>query len=59
MRVHVKVGEVYGKKVVYPACFNGVIFAKLAKSKTLTKETLDCIKNLGYAIVVVAPELPF
>lgn len=50
MKITVQVKTVYGKNMVYPICDNGILFAKLANSKTLTPESIKLIKQLGYAI---------
>jgi hypothetical protein len=42
----------YGNKLVYPACENSKVFARIAKSTTLTEYTIDEIKKLGYHFVV-------
>jgi hypothetical protein len=41
----------YGNDVIYPACDNAMTFAKLAGTKTLTKQALELIEQLGYTIV--------
>lgn len=59
LTVYVEVAALYGKKVVYPIGHNAKTFAAIAKGKTLTEETVDGIKALGYKIKVIPPKLPF
>lgn len=54
--VHVRVMDVYGKRVVYPVCDKAKVFASIADTKTLTETTLRCIQTLGYTIHVVPQE---
>jgi hypothetical protein len=54
--VHVRVMDVYGKRVVYPVCDKAKVFASIADTKTLTETTLRCIQKLGYTIHVVPQE---
>jgi hypothetical protein len=52
MQIQVEVKNVYGTQVVYPICPAAVWFARIAGTKTLTLDTLNCIKALGYAVEV-------
>lgn len=54
--VHVRVMDVYGKRVVYPVCEKAKVFASIADTKTLTETTLRCIRKLGYEIHPVPQE---
>ena len=58
--VHVRVTDVYGKRVVYPMCERAKVFASIAGTKTLTEVTLKLIKKLGYGISVtyISPDVP-
>lgn len=49
----------YGNRVFYPVCDNAKAFATIAKSKTLTRDTLQAVKALGYDIQVALPEMEF
>ena len=51
--------DVYGNRVFYPVCDNAKAFATIAKSKTLTRDTLQKIKALGYEIQVTLPDMEF
>ena len=55
MRIIVEVKNVYGNQVVYPICSAAVWFARIAGTKTLTLDTLNCIKALGYTVEVKQP----
>ena len=54
--VHVRVTDVYGKRVVYPVCERAKVFASIAGTKTLTEVTLRCIQKLGYTLHAVPQE---
>jgi hypothetical protein len=56
--VVVTVKDVYGNSAVYPASDAAHEFARIAKSKTLTLNTIQSIRTLGFAIEVLAGELP-
>ncbi len=49
--VTVTVRRVYGMPVIYPADANALSFAAIAGTKTLTRQTVRHIKNLGFEIV--------
>jgi hypothetical protein len=53
LSIKVRVKNVYGNKHVYPACWESKIFAQMANNVILTKNTLDCIRRLGYTIEVI------
>ena len=42
--------EQYGRSVYYPVCDKAKMFANIAGTKTITKETVRHIKVLGYKI---------
>ena len=50
--IEVQIKNVYGNEVVYPLCFVGKSFALIAKTKTLTDETIQIMKELGYQFTV-------
>ena len=54
--VHVRVMDVYGKRVVYPVCEKAKVFASIADTKSLTEANLRRIQKLGYTIHVVPQE---
>ena len=55
--ITVRITSVYGAKTVYPVCETAKIFATIAGTKTLKPETINCIKALGYEVVVQQEEL--
>jgi tRNA1(Val) A37 N6-methylase TrmN6 len=55
--IFVKTKNVYGKELVYPVCKDAVLFASLAKTKTLSDNDLGRILDLGYQILE-APKSP-
>jgi hypothetical protein len=57
MEIIVRVTSNYGAKAVYPVCETAQIFAAIAGTKTLKPETLNCIKALGYKVIVQAEEV--
>lgn len=52
----IEVKSQYGNNVIYPACNNAETFAKLAGTKTLTKNTLELVEQLGYKIDTYTPD---
>ena len=50
--ITVEIREVYGADVVYPVSRGAFVFAQLAGTKTLTRRTVELIKQLGYTIDV-------
>jgi|TARA_R110001606_G_scaffold81703_1_gene187997 hypothetical protein len=40
----------YGREVIYPACTESRLFAKIADTTTLTKQTIALIQELGYTV---------
>jgi len=53
----VQIKNVYGEDRVYPICKNAQLFAKLARTKTLTRETLMTIHQLGFKVAIKPLEL--
>jgi hypothetical protein len=50
MTIQVQVKNVYGNEMIYPICEQAKLFAKLANTKTLTRQSIELIKALGYAV---------
>ena len=48
--IKVRIANNYGKKTIYPVSDNAFIFAAIAGTKTLTKETIAYIRSLGYTV---------
>jgi ATP phosphoribosyltransferase len=57
MIISVEIKNVYGAEKIYPACNTSKLFADIAGTKTLTRNVLQKIKNLGYSIDVVLAEV--
>lgn len=58
MKITVRIDRNYGIQTVYPACPAAELFARIAGTKTLTRNAMRDIAALGYAIEVTAPEVP-
>lgn len=57
MEITVSVKNNFGTEQVYPVCERAQTFARIACTKTLTRDTLALVKKLGYSIKVEQPEL--
>ncbi len=57
MQITVSIKHVYGNELIYPVSDNAKQFAELTGKKTLSREALAIIKELGYEVEVQAPEL--
>jgi hypothetical protein len=57
MTITVTVRDVYGISTIYPACETAKLLARLAGTKTLTRQALETIKSLGYTVTVTAPTI--
>lgn len=55
-QVTIEIKQVYGNETIYPVCDNAKLFATIAGTKTLTRASLQCIKALGYEIVIKQKE---
>ena len=60
MILEILVKTAYNKQMFYPVCNNAIIFARIAKAKTLTRTNLAYIKDLGFEIEyrVIINEVP-
>jgi len=54
MEIQVRLKNVYGERKAYPFCEKAKLFARMQGTKTLTWYAMECIKELGYEINVVA-----
>lgn len=52
----VRITQNYGVEAIYPACDAAKTFARLAGTKTLTRNTIKLIKELGYGVIVQQQE---
>lgn len=50
--ITVRIKNVYGNEMVYPACQESHLLANLTGTKTFTKYHLNTIRDLGYEIKV-------
>jgi hypothetical protein len=57
MTITVTVRDIYGIPTIYPACETSKLLARLAGTKTLTRQALETIKSLGYTVTVTAPTI--
>jgi hypothetical protein len=57
MTITVTVRDIYGIQTIYPACETAKLLARLANTKTLTRQALETIKKLGYTVTVTAPTI--
>tara|TARA_R100001443_G_scaffold108702_3_gene119522 strand:- start:8058 stop:8258 length:201 start_codon:yes stop_codon:yes gene_type:complete len=48
----ITVKTVYGVETVYPVCEDAKLFAAIAGTKTLTLDTLEKAKALGYELII-------
>lgn len=55
LTITVEIKNNFGNEAIYPACEHSRLFAEIANTKTLTRETIEKIKCLGYVVGVVAP----
>jgi len=58
MHITVRVREVYGKELVYPADDAAAVFAALIGAKTFNRTQLALIRSLSYTVHVAAGQLP-
>lgn len=53
MKIQVEVRTVSGENKIYPVCEKALMFAYIATTKTLTRQTIELIKKLGYEVEIV------
>ena len=53
MKIDVEIKKVYGNSLIYPVCDKAVLFARLARTSTLTPQAIDVIKRIGFTINVI------
>lgn len=54
--IEIEMRDVYGVTKFYPVCAKACIFARIAGTTTLTRETIKLIKELDYAVVIKVRE---
>ena len=52
MKITIRADKNYGVETFYPACDQSKIFARIAGTKTLTRNTLRDVAALGYQIEI-------
>lgn len=52
MSIQIEFKHAYGKEWIYPVCDRAKLFAELVGQKTLTRENIGLIKQLGYKIEI-------
>ena len=57
MNITVQIKNVYGNELIYPACEHSRLLARLAGKKTLSRQDIDLIKQLGYLVGVATPSM--
>lgn len=57
LRVTIEVRSNYGRAQAYPADDAAESFARIARTKTLTRQALIEIEKLGFAIVTTSPAI--
>ena len=50
MQITVEIKSVYGVERIYAVCNNAKLITKLKQSKTLSKEDISILRELGYQI---------
>ena len=57
MQLIVEVKNVYGVERIYAVCNNAKLITKLKQSKTLNKEDISILRELGYKIEIKQPTI--
>lgn len=54
MFIVIRIREVYGNRLAYPVCDKAKEFARIARTKTLSRDNLYSIEELGFTVKVDA-----
>ena len=57
MQITVEIKSVYGVERIYAVCNNAKLITKLKQSKTLSKDDISILKELGYTIQTKQPTI--
>lgn len=57
MQLIVEIKNVYGVERIYAVCNNAKLITKLKQSKTLNKEDISILRELGYTIQTKQPTI--
>ena len=57
MQLIVEIKSVYGVQRIYAVCNNSKLITKLKQSKTLNKEDISILRELGYTIETKQPTI--
>jgi hypothetical protein len=57
MQLTVEIKSVYGVERIYAVCNNAKLITKLKQSKTLSKDDISILKELGYRIETKQPTI--
>ena len=57
MQITVEIKSVYGVERIYAVCNNSKLITKLKQSKTLNKEDISILRELGYTIQTKQPTI--
>lgn len=57
MQLIVEIKNIYGVQRIYAVCNNAKLITKLKQSKTLNKEDISILRELGYTIETKQPTI--
>jgi hypothetical protein len=57
MQITVEIKNVYGVERIYAVCNNAKLITKLKQSKTLSKDDISILRELGYTIQTKQPTI--
>ena len=57
MQLIVEIKNVYGVERIYAVCNNAKLITKLKQSKTLNKDDISILRELGYTIETKQPTI--
>ena len=57
MQLIVEIKNIYGVERIYAVCNNAKLITKLKQSKTLSKDDISILRELGYTIQTKQPTI--